>query len=391
TRTIEAIFRRESSLAAAGDTSSLSYLDVLTDAHAQYKGFGETGEFTLAKLEEGQIVFLLSHRHYDLDYPEPVPIDSNWAEPMRRALRGETGTIIGLDYRGRLVLAAFEPVTEVGLGIVAKIDLKEVRAPYLRSAVLSLGPALAAIILGALLFTRITRPILRRVAESQHLYQELVETMRDGLAIQDEHGILQYANEQYCQIMGRSRDELIGIATDQFMTSESKAQFAQQMLHRREGTASSYELSFVRPDGAEVSTLVSPQPIVDARGVFRGSFATVSEITSMKEIERQLQAEKEQARLYLDIAGVMFVVLDQDGRVVMLNKKGLEILGYKDSSELLGRSWFETCIPEDARESVRNVFSQMMLGEIEPVEYFENTVLTREGKPRIIAWHNTIM
>ena len=105
-------------------------LSQIIDAHNHYEGFGKTGEFTLSRKEGGNIVFLLSHRHYDLQYPKPVPFDSKLAEPMRLALSGQSGTLVGLDYRGEKVLAAYEPVGVLDLGIVAKIDLDEVRAPF---------------------------------------------------------------------------------------------------------------------------------------------------------------------------------------------------------------------------------------------------------------------
>jgi len=108
-------------------------LNQIIDAHEHYTGFGETGEFTLSKKEGDNIVFLLSHRHYDLNNPKPVLFDSELAEPMRRALSGQSGTIVGFDYRGATVLAAHEPVGELNLGIVAKIDLAEVRGPFLRA------------------------------------------------------------------------------------------------------------------------------------------------------------------------------------------------------------------------------------------------------------------
>jgi hypothetical protein len=88
-------------------------LSQIIDAHDKYQGFGETGEFTLSKKEDDHIVFLLSHRHFDLQNPKPVPFDSKLAQPMRLALSGQSGTIIGLDYRGEKVLAAYEPVGEL--------------------------------------------------------------------------------------------------------------------------------------------------------------------------------------------------------------------------------------------------------------------------------------
>ncbi len=133
----------------------------IRDAHAWYRGFGETGEFTLSSRANNQIVFLLSHRHYDLDKPKPVPWDSKLAEPMRLALSGKSGTVIGLDYRGATVLAAHEPVAVLDLGIVAKVDLEEIRAPFMKAALLSSCFAIAAIALGAGVFFKLTDPILK--------------------------------------------------------------------------------------------------------------------------------------------------------------------------------------------------------------------------------------
>jgi hypothetical protein len=112
-------------------------LSQIMDAHEHYAGFGKTGEFTLSKKEKDNIIFLLSHRHFDLDRPRPVPCDSELAEPMRMALLGRSGTVIGLDYRGEVVMAAHEPVAELDLGIVAKIDLSEIRQPFLKAGAIA--------------------------------------------------------------------------------------------------------------------------------------------------------------------------------------------------------------------------------------------------------------
>jgi PAS domain S-box-containing protein len=82
---------------------------------------------------------------------------------MRKALSGEAGTIIGLDYRGEYVLAAYEPLRVLDTGIVAKIDLAEIRLPFLRAGLISGIVAILAILLGACLFIRITRPVIQRL------------------------------------------------------------------------------------------------------------------------------------------------------------------------------------------------------------------------------------
>jgi hypothetical protein len=65
-------------------------------------------EITLGKPTE-EIVFLMTLRHQDAPREGAVRLSSALAEPMRRALSGESGTLVGLDYRGET--AAAEPVS----------------------------------------------------------------------------------------------------------------------------------------------------------------------------------------------------------------------------------------------------------------------------------------
>lgn len=158
-------------------------LEQIRDAQSKYQGFGETGEFTLSTRKNNNIVFLLSHRHSEFQEPTPIPWSSKLAEPMRRALSGKSGTIVGLDYRGQKVLAAYEPVAELNLGIVAKIDLSEIRAPFIKAALLSGLSAIVVVILGAGLFLKITNPILHKLDKKvTHLSSE-VKTLRGILPI----------------------------------------------------------------------------------------------------------------------------------------------------------------------------------------------------------------
>ncbi len=391
-RLIEAVARNE--LEAGTDLSRATAATVrqVAVAHSQYQSVGRTGEFTLAAREGDTIRFLLSHASAAVSAsPSEIPWDSNLAEPMRRALRRESGTIIALDYRGHTVLAAYEPVDVLDLGIVAKIDLSEVQAPFRRAGLVAAGPALGAILLGAWAFTRLSRPLLRRMEETQERYEDVVETMGDGLAVQDAEGRITFVNDRLCQMLGRRRRDALGRPLTELFSEESVGAHLRQMETLRPGMIRSYESVLRREDGAPVHVLVAPRRLHSRMRKSAGSVVVVSEITDLKVMEAALRREKERAQLHLDVVGVMVVALDSRGRIDLVNRRGIEVLGYDFPSDLVGRDWFSTCLPEGARAQTRAVFAKLMSGDAASAASAENAVLRRDGDARLILWHNTIL
>jgi two-component system NtrC family sensor kinase len=114
------------------------------------------------------------------------------------------------------------------------------------------------------------------------------------------------------------------------------------------------------------------------------------EIQERKWAAKALKEERNKAQKYLDITGVMIVAVDAAGDVILINKKGCEILEY-EQGEIVGKSWFDNFLPERMRDEVKGVSLKLLAGEVEPVEYYENQVLTKNGQERLIAWHNTVL
>ena len=231
----------------------------IIDAHTSLNGFGETGEFVIGRLIDGKIALLQPPRFegdVHFKFPDFVPV------PMQKALAGESGHIIAPDYKGNTVLASYEPVAILNLGLVAKIDQAEVYRPFIISSAIVAAVTVLMLALG-----------------------------------------------------------------------------------------------------------------VYASRLFSGSFA-------------QLKQSKQRAEEYLDIAGTIMVVLDKNGTVEVINRKGCEILGYCET-ELVGQNWFETTIPAEEHEQIKQVFAQLISGDLAPVENFENCIIDRAGVSHMIAWHNT--
>jgi len=121
--------------------------------------------------------------------------------------------------------------------------------------------------------------------------------------------------------------------------------------------------------------------------IYTGLAAVSRDITSNKNAENKLMEERNKAKQYLDVAGVMLVSLDPSGIVQLINPKGCEILGYTED-EIIGTNWFDNYIPEPERKHVKEASKKVFKGEIESIKYFENKILNKSGKEILKAGKN---
>jgi PAS domain S-box-containing protein len=122
----------------------------------------------------------------------------------------------------------------------------------------------------------------QELRESEHQYRMLVETMNDGLAMVDNNMVLSFVNDKFCEILGYTRQELIGRPGTDLHNEANQRVFKEQMARQRRGEHEPYEIEFTRKDGQQRYAIVSPRPTFDAEGHFQGSFAAVTDITEHK-------------------------------------------------------------------------------------------------------------
>lgn len=103
-----------------------------------------------------------------------------------------------------------------------------------------------------------------------------------------------------------------------------------------------------------------------------------------------LEILREKISEYLEKVGNIIVELDSNGKIQLINKYGLDLLGVS-SDEIIGKSWFENFIPEEERKSISKVFSMLMNGDIENVEFYSNIIITKRKEKRMIKWYNTLL
>ena len=237
-------------------------------------------------------------------------------------------------------------------------------------------------------------PTDRRRPDSQ--FQGLVEHSLVGMAIAQDDRFL-YVNPKYCEIFGYSRDELLHRIKVADLAAEADRPLVEENMRTRlRGAASAVENTFKgrRKDGAVIDVeMRGAVMVIDGRPALISSLIDVTDRKRMEEMlresERQIGRERDTAQAYLDIAGVMILVLDASGSVALINRMGCSALGYDNSAEIVGKSWIDNFVPERLRDVMREAFARLYSGNDPSIEYYENPVLTKSGEERIVAWHNT--
>ncbi len=225
-----------------------------------------------------------------------------------------------------------------------------------------------------------------RAAETR--YRMLFEQLGDAVVVADvETGTIVDCNRRAERLFGKSREQLVGIHQTELHPAEQRHETLRKFQH----VADSDQLidtEIVTQDRRVIPINVAASVVeLDGRRLLVGVFRDVS---AYRVVETALRESTRRAQQYLDLAGVMFVAIKADETVSLANRKACELLECTQE-EILGHNWFTEFLPERLKENVRQVFQQLMAGEIEPVEYFENPVWTKSGQERMVAWHNTVV
>jgi two-component system, cell cycle sensor histidine kinase and response regulator CckA len=280
----------------------------IVDSHERYEGFGDTGEFMLAQREGDSIVFILRHRHGAVDRPEPVAFDAHLAEPMRRALQGLSGTVIDIDYRGETVVAAYEPVAELDLGIVAKIDLSEIRAPFIRVGITAAIAALVVILVGTIVFLRVSNPLIARLAytraleneieerkraeetlgESEERFRTLAEQAGDAFFLIDpDSAKFIDVNVSACEVLQYGREEMLALTVNDIGPEEQVGKFAESTANLCLGETATIEARHKRKDGTTFPVEIRSS-LIEIGGK-RRVLALARDITTRRRLEQDYQ------------------------------------------------------------------------------------------------------
>lgn len=225
--------------------------------------------------------------------------------------------------------------------------------------------------------------------ESEARYRQLIETAEEGVWVLDIDGNTSLVNAKMTALLGYSSSEMIGRPIFAFMSEESRALAELAFDPRRLGLKESHDFRFRRQDGSDLWAIVAASPILDLEGRYAGALGMITDITTRKHAERELNHTVSLLQTTLESTADGILVVDRNGHIVSFNKRfgdmwriPLAILETRDDEAAIAHVLNQLVNPNAFVRRVRELYAEPEADSFDVLEFKDGQVFERYSHPQ---------
>ncbi|MCP4602448.1 MAG: PAS domain S-box protein [Proteobacteria bacterium] len=145
-----------------------------------------------------------------------------------------------------------------------------------------------------------------------------------------------------------------------------------------------YENDIMAGDGTTCTLQWSFKRVLLSTGEVDAIVAVGVDVTKQKQASEKLHKLKYLNKKLIDSSPAFFVMIDAQGKTVLMSPAMLNALGYSQE-EVSGADYLATFVPERDREYLARIFGRIVKSKQTTVN--ENHVLTKDGQELLVEWH----
>lgn len=177
--------------------------------------------------------------------------------------------------------------------------------------------------------------------ESEERLAATYEAATVGISEADETGRLVRVNDAICNILGRSRDDLLTMTFLDYTHEDDRDEEARLYDQQVRGDLPRYSLRkrARKPDGTIIFLDVHSSSVRDRTGNFRYGVRVLQDVTDKKRMEDRIRESEQHLRDLLEALPAAVYTTDAQGRINFFNKACIEMAG---RTPRIGDEWCVT-------------------------------------------------
>jgi len=223
------------------------------------------------------------------------------------------------------------------------------------------------------------------VDRSDEFFRQIAQSSLDGIWALDLEGRTTYANPRAAELLGRTPEEMAGLAVPDVLDDVGKEQFRAHLLELREHGRPhevDVECCYLRPDGSPVYLLVSERAVLDASGAVEGYVHRLTDHEERRTLLLELSDSREKLDEAQAIARVGSWELDLASGEVTWSRQLFAMLGLDPQTFEPSAEAFVERVYERDREAVTEAVRRA--GESHQPLEFDARVVHTDGSMRWI-------
>lgn len=234
-------------------------------------------------------------------------------------------------------------------------------------------------------FQSIVRDISERkkieaaLRESEAKFRLAFESGPLGIVLSDQDMKIVDVNQQYCRLTGCGPDcEIIGFSFDKYTHPDDFQE--ERVLYRKlfdsEIPGYKIEKRYIKSSGEAVWVKWTASLLQDEEGNPQYALGIVEDITDRKKADEKLRASEERFRAFFNHAGYA-ISLSKGGQTLLVNQAYLDLFGYGEFSDVIGRPLNEQVAPEE-RERIYE-HSKLRTSGVPVENFYETLGIKKDG------------
>lgn len=235
--------------------------------------------------------------------------------------------------------------------------------------------------------------------EYERKFTRIIAQTDDAVLVTNSNATIEYVNPAFERITGYSSAEVRGRKASILKSGKHDKSFYQKLWNTIQ-KGKSYHDVFInrRKDGSIFYEQKTITPLLDDKGKITHFVSTAKDITDRVQAESALRDSEQQYRTLVETANTGYLIIDNEGRVLVANQEYIRLTGHETLDEILGRKVTEWTADYDQERNanevkkcmeqgfVRNLVIDYVnkVGEITSIEINATVIQTQTG-PQILS------